>query len=122
MLWRIYELIGKFCLAILLMCIVYQVTFLAMAYAAEHLTDPPACQVRFAFPLPFAVCPGFRLGLSVDYAMALPGAVLALPFLLPGLLADTGSSLQLFVAIPVLIHIFAWSYLIISWFHRKVAS
>ena len=39
-------------------------------------------------------------------------AVLALPLILPGLITGQSSPIQPFVWIPLLIHIFAWAYLI----------
>ncbi len=99
---------------LLIACVIFQAMFVAMAYAASRLTEPPACQVGFAFPLPFATCPGFGFDPSFDYALALPGAVLALPFALPRLISDPSSAIQPFVGIPVVINVLGWGYLIAS--------
>jgi hypothetical protein len=103
---------GKFCLSLLVLCLVFQVMFVAMAYAVARFTEPAACQIGYSFPLPFAVCPGLGFGFWVDYALVLPGAVLGFPFILPSLLTDITSSLQPFVLVPLLIHLFGWGYLI----------
>lgn len=116
---RLIEFAGKLCLTLLVLCIVYQVMFLTMAFAVERYTDPPACAVAFDFPLPFAVCPGFGLDTTVAFLMALPGAVLALPFLLPGVMTDASSAMQVYITIPMLVHVLAWGYLIISLIRRK---
>ena len=108
---KIWIAAGRLCLLILICCAVFQAMFLAMAYVAEMYTDPPACQVRYAFPMPFASCGGFNFGPQIDYALALPGAVLAFPFILPNLIRDTGSTMQPFVIVPTLIHLIGWSYL-----------
>ncbi|MGI9463893.1 MAG: hypothetical protein ACR2OM_08135 [Aestuariivirgaceae bacterium] len=116
---------GKACLTLLVLCIVFQIMFVAMAYTASLATEPPACQVGFSFPLPFASCPGFGFDASLDYMLALPGAVLALPFILPSLISETSSPIQPFVLIPLVIHIFAWGYLIflfIRWWRSRAAS
>ncbi|MDH3741076.1 MAG: hypothetical protein OER56_05705, partial [Hyphomicrobiales bacterium] len=110
---RVIEFAGRLCLTLLVLCIVYQVMFLAMAFAVQQLTDPPACVVAVDFPMPYAVCPGFGLDSTVEYFMALPGAVLALPFLLPGLTADTGSAMLTFVSV-MLVHVLGWGYLIVN--------
>lgn len=115
---RVIEFAGRLCLTLLVLCIVYQVMFLAMAFAVEHYTDPPACAVANAFPIPYAVCPGFGLNATVEYLMALPGAVLALPFLLPGLLTDANSAMQIYVIAPVLLHVLGWGYLIVTLIKR----
>ncbi len=109
---KLFKFAGKTCLTLLVLCILFQAIFVAMAYAASRMTEPPACQVGFSFPLPFATCPGFGFDPSLDYALALPGAVLALPLILPGLITDQSSPIQPFVWIPLIIHIFAWAYLI----------
>lgn len=116
---RAIEFAGRLCLTLVVLCIVYQVMFLAMAFAAEHYTEPPACAVAFDFPMPYAVCPGFGLDGTVEYFMALPGAVLALPFLLPGLLTDASAALQVYVIAPMLVHVLAWGYLIVALIRRK---
>ena len=105
---------GRLCLAILALCIVFHLTYLGMAYAVEQLTEPPKCQVAYSFPLPFAACPGFGLSANADYALALPGAILAFPFVLPGLLSDANSGLQLFVLAPAALHIVGWGYLFLT--------
>ena len=92
---------------LLVACIIYQVIFVAMAWAATHMTDPPVCQVGYAFPIPFASCPGLQLGLQVDFAMALPGAVIALLFILPGLLQSASGEIEAFALIPVAIYLLA---------------
>ena len=95
------------CFQILIACVVFQVIFVAMAWALAQLTDPPACTVGYAFPIPFAACPGLQLGLEVDYALAIPGAIIALPFILPGLLQSAGSEIQPYTLIPVVIYLLA---------------
>jgi len=116
---RLVEFAGKLCLALLAFCAVFQALFLGMAYAVERLTDPPACQVAYAFPMPFAVCPGFGLDATLEYLMTLPGAVLALPLLLPDLLSDASSVMRLYILIPLLVHVMAWGYLIVYLLERK---
>ena len=116
---RVTEFAGRLCLTLLVLGILYQVMFLAMAFAVERYTDPPACAVAYAFPMPYAVCPGFGLSTTVEYIMALPGAVLALPFLLPGLLTDASSAMQVYVIAPVLLHVLGWGYLIVTLIKRK---
>ncbi len=118
---RLLEIAGRLSLALLVLCILFHATFLAMAYAAEKLTDPPACKVAFAFPLPFAVCPGFGFGTTTEYLMALPGAILALPLLLPGLITDLSSSPQPYIILPVIVHVLGWGYLLASFFRRSRA-
>ena len=104
--------IGRLCLGLLVLCLMFQIIYVAMAWGLSKLTDPPACQVGFAFPLPFATCPRLGFGLEIDYALALPGAVLAFPFILPGLLTSTNSALQPFIIAPTLIHLLAWGYVV----------
>lgn len=116
---RLFEFAGRLSLTLLLLCAVFHATFLAMAFAVEKLTDPPACKVAMAFPLPYAICPGFGLDPSVEYAMALPGAVLALPLLLPGLVTDASSAMEPYVIAPFLLHILGWGYLIVHLITRK---
>lgn len=116
---QVIEFAGRLCLTVLVLCIMYQVMFLAMAFAAQYFTDPPACAVAYAFPMPYAVCPGFGLSTTMEYLMALPGAVLALPFLLPGLLTDANSAMQVYVIAPVLLHVLGWGYLIATLVKRK---
>ena len=109
---QLFGILGRFCLALLLLCVVFHAMYLAMAYVVQLTTDPPKCQVAFAFPLPFASCPKFGFPPDLDYALALPGAILAFPFVLPGLITDTGSSLQPFVLLPTVLHVFGWGYLL----------
>ena len=111
MVTKIWTIAGRFCLLILFCCAIFQIMFVTMAYMVELFTDPPACQVRYAFPLPFAFCSGFNFGPQIDYALALPGAILAFPLILPNLIRDTSTSLQPFVIVPLIIHLIAWSYL-----------
>ena len=99
--------VASWCFWLLVACIVYQVIFIAMAWAAAHMTTPPVCEVGYAFPIPFANCPGLQLGLQVDYAMALPGAIIALPFILPGLLQSGSGEVQPFTLIPLAIYLLA---------------
>ena len=68
--------LGRLCFGLLVLCIMFQAIYVAMAWAVSRFTDPPACQVGFAFPLPFASCPQLGFGPEIDYALALPGAVL----------------------------------------------
>lgn len=96
--------IAELCFWLLAACILFQVLFVGMAYAVGQFTEPPACSVGYAYPLPFATCPGLRLGLQVDFVLALPGAVIALPFVLPQMLAAPGTEVQPYVLIPVVIY------------------
>ena len=111
--------LGRLSFGLLVLCIMFQAIYVAMAWAVARFTDPPACQVGFAFPLPFASCPQLGFGLAVDYALALPGAVLAFPFILPNLLTTANSALQPFIVVPTLIHLFAGGF-VLHWALRKV--
>ena len=112
---------GRWCLILLILCLIFQVMFVAMAYAVARFTDPPACQIGYAFPLPFAECPGLRLASWAEYALALPGGVLALPFVLPNLVTTATSPIQPFVLIPLVIHLFAWGYAL-GWLIKRIRA
>ncbi len=110
--------IAGWCFWLLAACVVFQAVYVLMAFGLAQVTDPPVCTVGYAFPIPFASCPGLRLGLQVDYALAIPGAVIALPFVVPQMLAGGGRDIQAMVLLPAAIHALAAFHIVFRLWRR----
>ena len=107
---RIFVILGAISFWLIVCCAMFQLCFLAMAWLTGMLTEPPACEVRSAWPFPYAACPGMSWGPQMQYALALPGAVLALPFIAYKMLANDPGSMQPFALVAISLHVFAWLY------------
>ena len=94
----------------------YQLSFLLLAYLVSNLLGPDTCLVRSAWPFPYAACPGMDWGPEVELLLSLPGALLAFPLILPQISLSANAGFQLYIAVPFVIHVLAWSYVIVRAF------
>lgn len=107
---RLLTILAGACFALLCFCAVFHALYLAGAWVVEMATSPPACVVRLAWPFPYARCAGLAWSDDIDYALSLPGALLALPMIVFKLWRLAPPGMAMTIAAGMAVHALGWGY------------